>query len=462
MTQGTNTINHILSRLSIILVICAGSFGCQPVSADASALSKPEATFQQATTLAFQELSNQAEFTSNIKDVNLLVKMVTSAEKKHRHEQALGLIANNIKLVEAHPTNKALLDLALISLNDNALGITEKICSFAISSGSASLGAECTYEMATYLAAQNNWDQVLLLLKSIEINNDLSAPHADNSFILWGAALQHIKKHRQALDYYQRIKPESSAYPLAQLNMALVYIRQDWWTDAQIAMQAATKANDGKDVEFDNRVYTTLGFSQLQQGFYRNARESFRKVKINSEYADQALLGLGNAALNQEDFLGAFNAFEQLKKSTQKTTAQDQSYLLSAFSLAKLKQEKSAADAYAEAITHYEQQIGDLSAINTQLDESNLDTNKITSNLIAKNIKVTPENAALKNQMHLLQSLLSYQLSETTTAAIARSYTQLMEAYKSDTREKVNDRLAILNTYLNQSRFGLTKLYDTP
>jgi tetratricopeptide (TPR) repeat protein len=249
-------------------------------------------------------------------------------------------------------------------------------------------------------------------------------------------------------------------YALAQLNIALVYIRQDWWTDAQIAMQNAIKASGQKNIEFLNRVYTTLGFSQLQQGFYRNARESFRNVKIKSDYADQALLGLGMAALNQEDFLGAFNAFDQLKKHQKQNTFVEQSYLMSAFALAKLKQNKSAAAAYAEAETYYENRVTLLSAALTQLNNNDWQD---FANLISQhNLKESPDALAFAKQLQILSKLLNYPISDKTKSAINNSYSQIFVAYQNDTKQTIDKKLAVLNSYLNQSRFGLTKLYDTP
>lgn len=422
-----------------------------------------EEIYQTAIAQAYQELSGNPTFTLASPDLNSLFDKVNEAHKNKASEQVIGLILNNMHVIKGSAINKKIPDIVKIALQHHALGTAQNICRTIEGQAPRSISATCDYEVVSYLAKQNAWDEALAILKNIDLGNDLSSIHADNAFIIWGAALQHIKKHRQALEYYQRVKADSPLYPIAQLDIALVYIRQDWWTDAQISMQSAIKANGEKSNEFTNRVYTTLGFSQLQQGFYRNARDNFRKVKIKSEYADQALLGLGMAALNQEDFVGAFNAFEQLKKRQQPTTPVEQSYLMAAFTLVKLKQNKSAAAAYAEAQTYYEGRVNLLSNITNQLgSQTNNDPHTLIASLIKEGFKESPESIAYAQQLKTLAKLLSFPLSEKAKSAISTAYARTMNAYQTNTKNNLDAKILVLNSYLNQSRFGLTKLYDTP
>ena len=422
-----------------------------------------EASYQNALVQAYQELSGNAAFTLESRQFNLLIDKVNIAHKGKNPDQVLGLIVNNMSIIKGSSNNKQIPGLVNIALQNHSLSVAKQIRTAIESQAPRSIIATCDYEIANYLAQQNAWDEALAIVKTLDLSNELSSINADNALIIWGAALQHTKKHRQALEYYLRIKPDSPVYPLAQLDTALVYIRQDWWTDAQIAMQNAVSANGENFNEFTNRVYTTLGFSQLQQGFYRNARDSFRKVKIKSEYADQALLGLGMAALNQEDFVGAFNAFDQLRKRQQPTTPVEQAYLMAAFTLTKLKQNKSAAAAYADAQMYYEGKVNLFSNIGSQLTSlNNNDVQGLVNSLTKEGFKESPEGIAYAWQLKTLIKLLSYPISEKAKADISTSYSKILSAYQTSTKNSLDARLAVLNSYLNQSRYGLTKLYDTP
>ncbi|RYY77082.1 MAG: hypothetical protein EOO52_06235 [Gammaproteobacteria bacterium] len=422
-----------------------------------------ESSYNAAITQAYQELSGNAAFSIESRQFNVLLDKVTAAHKNKNPEQVLGLILNNMSIIKGSYTNKQIPDLVNIALQNHSLSVARNVRMAIEAQAPRAIVATCDYEIANYLSQQNSWDEALAIIKTLDLSNDLSSINADKAFIIWGAALQHTKKHRQAIEYYQRIKTDSPLYPLAQLDTALVYIRQDWWTDAQIAMQNAVKANGESFNEFTNRIYTTLGFSQLQQGFYRNARDSFRKVKIKSEYADQALLGLGMAALNQEDFVGAFNAFDQLKKRQQPTTPVEQSYLMAAFTLTKLKQNKSAAAAYTEAQIYYENKVNLFSnAANQLVSPANNDVQLQISNLTNEGFKESPAGSAYAWQLKTLARLLAYPISENTKANIANSYSKIANAYQTDTKSNLDAKISVLNSYLNQSRFGLTKLYDTP
>ena len=422
-----------------------------------------ESLYQTAIIQAYQELSGNPAFALESQTFNALFDKVNAAHKNKNPEQVLGLIVNNMNIIKGSYNNKQIPLLVNIALQNHSLGVARNIRAVVESQAPRSITATCDYEIASYLAKQNEWDEAVAILKTLDLSNDLSSINADNAFIIWGAALQHTKRHRQALEYYQRVKADSPIYPLAQLDTALVFIRQDWWTDAQIAMQNAVKAKGEKFDEFANRIYTTLGFSQLQQGFYRNARESFRKVKIKSEYADQALLGLGMAALNQEDFVGAFNAFDQLKKSQRPITPVEQSYLMAAFTLTKLKQNKSAAAAYAEAQLYYEGKVNLLSNISNQIASSaGNDMLTLISVLSKEGIKESPDGMAYAWQLKTLAKLLSYPISEKAKSDISATYSKILAVYQTNTKSNLDAKLSVLNSYLNQSRFGLTKLYDTP
>jgi tetratricopeptide (TPR) repeat protein len=453
-----------ISRFLLLLTFCGTSFfGTYTLAADKNSKPDIDQRYQSAISQAFTDQANNPAFTLTQSDLNSLLTAINDAQKNQKPEKVLGLINNNISLIQSNYKSKHIPELVRIALKTYSLGTALKIRSAIDTQASRSIIANCEYEIANYYANQNLWDEALAHLKTIDIGNELTRENVDNAYIIWGAALQHSKKHRQALEYYQRIKPDSPRYAFAQLNVALVYIRQDWWTDAQIAIQSAIQISSQNNIEFANRLYTTLGFSQLQQGFYRKARESFRNVKVKSEYADQALLGIGMSALNQEDYLGALNAFDQLKKHTKKTAPIEQAYLLSAVALSKLKQNASAANAYTEAENYYGMALNGLSDIAKQIDSPTSNNwQSIALDLNQQNVAETSDSLALTKQLEVLNNLLAYPISEASKSNLSNVYSQLFQIYKTDAKDRLDKKTTEFNSYLNQSRFGKTKLYDTP
>jgi tetratricopeptide (TPR) repeat protein len=449
--------------LFIGLLVTANSYATDKTNPNNTAKENASWDINASVTNALYEYASHQKASTPIASIDELLEKVSKSTFQETPEMVLGLIIENLSLIEANGNSVKACEIARVALQLQSLETATEIVKKIESRASKNVTARCEFEIANYYANNNLWDEALAHLKNIDLDNDLPTSTADNAYLILGAALQHEKKHRKALEYYQHIKPGSSSYPLALLNIALVDIRQDWWTDAQIAIQTAVAANNTEHIEFTNRLYTTLGFSQLQQGFYRNARESFRKVKLKSEYSKQALLGLGMAALNQEDFLGAFNAFDQLKKFADQSSPVEQSYLLAPLALGKLKQEKSAANAYAEAESFYTNRISDLSKITSMLnDENSVNWADINQKLDGLDTPDSVNSQAIAKKLKLLSGLLSSNSVPNSAPKIQQLYSQILATYVADSKSRISGKNQTLNNYLNQSRFGMTKLYDTP
>lgn len=422
--------------------------------------------YQRVTTTTYRELARSSRiFSSQSGSIQEFIKAMNNAQEKQSPAFVIGLIAANMGLLKNAIDADALQTATRILLQNHAELLALDMLQIAEASGDDYIQGRLIFEFAKYYAGQNAWQQTRAELKKIDIANTLPKHDADEAFIILGAALQQERKHRESLNYYNKIKADSKQYRIAQLNIAIAYIRQDWWTDAKLAIDNALLA-DPKDKDgLTNRLHTVLGFSQLQNGFYRNARESFRKVQVKSDYSNRALLGLGMSALHQEDFVGALNAFNHLKKKDPSDISVMESYLLSAFTLEKLKQPKTASVSYSEAIGFYEQKSIHYSSLLNQL------TNQRNNGAIEKNLfvtinhdlqKIQPQLRTLTDKINTLAQLLAYEPSNNQQITIRQLNARMNNAYLALATDAINKKQEILNSYLSQSRFGLAKLYDSP
>ncbi len=419
-----------------------------------------EQDYQRISTQAFKELASKTPALAiDKKNLNGLVRQALKADETGKSEQVIMLIAANMPVAQQNIRDKKIAELSRLLFTHQAAGLAEELLAMASRSGDDYAEARLRFEYARYLAARQQWPEAYAQLKSIDINNALLQAQSDEALIILGAALQHQKKHREAVEYFARLKPESEQYRIAQINTAVAFIRQDWWTDAHIAVKNALKAGSTKD-EMANRLYTLLGFSQLQHGFYRDARESFRHVHINSSYANRALLGLGVAALHQEDFVGALNAFNHLKNKDEHDISVAESYLLSAFSLVQLKQNKTASASYTEAITYYEQQ----AALYNSLSKNVATPAQLSPqqrHYLHTELQDHPTINALRTKRQNIEFLQSQPLSASTARAVNGLAAQLDHAYLAAVREVLEKKQTVIDSYLSQSRFGLARLFDT-
>lgn len=456
---------HLL-RYFISAFLIGLSFQCLAEKTNEKALYKFEETYQQLLATSYREItSSHSELKKPKDNFKYFIDAVISADKSNDRTRAISLIAANHELITNNSNDNQLQILVRILLQQRANYLAKNIMVMAAEYGNTYTLGRIKFEFAKHHAETKNWDQALSQLNEIDITNTLEKQDGDEAFIILGAALQQKKKHREAISYYTRITPDSPHYRVAQLNTAIAYIRQDWWTDAQIAINRALKHRTAENDELSNRLYTVMGFSQVQHGFYRDARESFRHVHIKSQYAHRALLGLGVAALHQEDFIGALNAFNHLKKGSAHDISVLESYLLAAFSLEKLGQQKTAAASYTEAVIFYENQSSGYQKLLEKLyqwrEGGKIATVDFTTQVDFDLSRTQPQLKEITRKRNHLDELLKYRLSATTQQAIKVLNTQINKIYIDLAIEGLTAKQAIIDNYLSQSRFGLAKLYDT-
>ncbi|OZY87487.1 hypothetical protein CBP51_11085 [Cellvibrio mixtus] len=350
--------------------------------------------------------------------------------------------------------------ISALALSLHNIAISETLLKKAKNQGDTFSEARITFELAKYYADQGQWSNVIIILKDSRVIENLTKDDAAEVNLLIGTALQQQKKHREAMVYYDKVKPESIHYRLAQLNLATANIRQDWWTDAHLAIQRALKASGSERDELYYRLYTVLGFSQLQFGFYRDARESFRNISLNSDYINRALLGLGMAALHQEDFIGALNAFNLLREKNENDISVAESHLLVAFTLRQLGQSEAALKAYQEAIDYYS------TLLSKQKEAISSITPNPTEDLLMSKIFLRPETRNNKQlneiaeKITIISNLQKYSLSSNRINDLDAAKKFIEKEYTSVTQELLNTEQESIASYLSQSKFGLATIYD--
>ena len=313
--------------------------------------------------------------------------------------------------------------------------------------------SKLNYYLAVYHHNNGDWKLSQYHLTQISNQEALNIKQREYATLLFGISLQEDNQHRVAITYYDKIEPDSDYYLYASLNKATALIKQGWWTDAQLTIESAVAHNPhAVSKHLINRLHLVLGYSQLRHEFYKNARNSFRRISLDSEYKNRALLGIGLCALHQGDFNGAINSFTTLKSSDHTDISTTESYLLSAYTYEQLNEIPIALDYYKEAINYYKKR---LEFINTKYSS---DMPLANSNL-HKNIS---DRVIFINELQRRVSLL--QKNKTTTQLdeglkdINRRYTEQLQVLN---KESLEISTQSLNSYLSQSQFSQAKILDT-
>lgn len=448
--------NHVNRRIRYCLFLPLLFSAASYSATDAS----PDELFYKAMSSAYQDIIRDQKLGAPTTDLEQIIKISETAIANNDAITAIATIARNMPAITQQIHLPQVQKITALALSLHDLTVAEALLKHAQNQGDTFSEARITFELAKYKGNQARWADVLAMLKTSGIIESLTKDDAAEANLLIGTALQQQKKHRESMSYYEKIKPDSVHYRLAQLNLATANIRQDWWTDAQVAIQSAVKINGTKKDELDYRLYTVLGYSQIQFGFYRDARESFRNISLNSSYTNRALLGLGMAALHQEDFVGALSAFNHLHEKQEKDISVAEAYLLRSFTLRQLGQHEAALAGYQEAVAYYSRLDKEQAAVLSNI------TNKTTTIPLSKDIFLRTESrkdkqlGQLAEKIGLIANLLSQPLSSNRITELTNSKIALEKYYLTTAQKLLAAEQEAIISYLSQSKFGLATLYD--
>jgi len=420
------------------------------------------------TFLSAQSLSTQPQQTPVIyKAINPLFLEVEKQINKNEYILAANIIVNNMTVLNENYDDRNIFYFINVLLSQNDTKTANALFDLVKNEGDQTLISNTAYVFATFSFKRNKWKKTQQLLNGVI--NDLPDEHYYHALLIQGISLQKLKKHRESIVYYEKIKPVSKHYLSARLNMAIANIRQGWWTDAHIIMKDALKSAESlKEEEALNRLYLTLGYSLMNQEFYRDSRDYFRNIGIDSVFANRALLGITLTAANQNDFVGALSTTNILNDKQTYDLSVDESYLLMPYFYEKLQQFTTASTGYLEAINYYQKRIADIQTIIDS--EINLDNHPITININTTiEIDNNPIHFSHEYPDYFFENYLKLKFykkyfKSNVNEKLATEYHQLNNAYKSIIVKIIHNmlqkRIKHLDSYMDQSRFGLARLYD--
>lgn len=402
-----------------------------------------------------------------VKSIKQLKFLVQDLVKRNEPVAAANLIIYNIPYLQNNYDNLAIFDFISLLLEQNEITTANQLFTLLKNEGDRTLYSNAAFHFASYHYKRRNWNRVLALLS--DTVNDLAPAENHQALLMLGIALQNKLNHRDAINSYNKIPPSSHVYIPARLNMAIANIRQGWWTDAHTIINDVLASNlPAKNEESINRLYLTLGYSFLYNEYYRNSRDAFRNVGLKSRHTNRALLGLALTAANQNDYIGALNAVRVLKNSNSHDLTLDESYFLMPYLYEKLQQHTTASAGYSEAISYYDNRI---SRINEIMDADRelykyalLIDNKgrIQFDTMTLDLSEKFPEYIVNNYINL-ESYTAV-IDKLGDKSIADKFDNLLNEYAMVLRSMVSNllqkRVLYLNSYKDQSRYGLARLYD--
>lgn len=464
-TSSITTLTKImLLSLALFCIIISSRSVASDNNAYQEQINAIDDMHQKFCTLFFTELLKNSKWQSlTFSTISALEKAVDSENAKKDHITSLALIINNMPLLRRnydHPTTYKFIEQLL---DHNALSSATTLLKVIHREAGAGLNSQVKYLFAYYHFQREDW---LSTLKYIDTNISLLALEKHHHALLMkGIALQKLTKHRQAQKAYEKITPDSLYYIPARFNLALANIKRGWWTEGHLIIRDLLEKQTINEKTL-NRLYLSLGYSLLKQGYYRNARATFQLVGIHSQDVNQAILGIALTAAQQDDYIGALNASRFLKEKKEDDLPTDESYLLMPYFYEKSQQLVAASFGYSEAISYYQNKIYSLEKIiksSAQRPLTHIEHSAaMTINDSAIDFSSTYPNIFFINQ----EKTLEYKqwLAQLNNPDLEQKFKIMRKAY-NDLAVKMagsilQNKLDNLNSYLNQSRYGLARLFD--
>lgn len=378
------------------------------------------------------------------------------------------LIRSNMELLRGAPGKGEFAELLAYLYEVNDTATVQQLTEHLKTAGDAAALSRNYFLLAQYYERRENWQGVQGALSKVDVR-ELDAGDRHYYPLLMGYALQNLKDHRKSLQYYQQIPGNSPYFAYAKLNEGTANLRQGWWTEAHLEFERAIQflTDNARDESLRNRLLVVLGYSQLHYEFYRDARNTLRKVAVTSDSANKALMGIGLAAAYQKDFVGAANAFRLLTEKPAADLSVDEAFLLLPYAQVETGDRAAAGLAYQKAIDHYQRKLEELQRLQNGVLKA--DQDQLLKNIGAAETRATELFGGTSTVPGYLQKNFANLLrmpplpGETGLEKTAWDLRQRYQAHLRDvTAQNIGARRAILDSYLSQAKFGMAKLYDTP
>jgi hypothetical protein len=437
--------------------------------ADTAAINKQIAqldeNFRQLSSAYYQSTGNTHVNKAHIiNDIDQLYNEVRRLADDRHAIKAIQLIFNNANTIRDNADNEAIFSFTTLLLDANEWNMARTLLDEVSYTGDEYLIATMKFIFAKYFAARNDWQNVIEFLDGAFL--DLSGEDAAYAHLLNGVALQNLRKHRLSIEHLNKVPPSSKYYSHARLNIAIANIKQGWWTDAHDTINSAIEHRqmDNSD-ELINRLYLVLGYSMLQQEYYRDARNTFRQIGLNSRYTNRALLGIALAATSLKDYPGGLNALSILNDKQPPDLSVDESTLLIPFIYEKLQQQLKASDGYTEALSYFRKRIDKLSRIPDQpVDFFSTRFSDGTSSLIVQDTELDYYKHYPVSFINNYRALIVFRDKSNNIAfrlKVDALISRYDDVFQQIIKNLIDERVKHLQSYLSQSRYGIARLYDS-
>ncbi len=177
--------------------------------------------------------------------------------------------------------------------------------------------------------------------------------------LLLANILMSQKRYADADAHLTSIKDTSIWSSYARYNLAVSLIKQENFSRGEEILKqlGSSIAPDSEAQAIRDQANLALGYTYIQQKQPQPAIEFLRKVRLQGHLTNKALLGLGWAYDQQEEYTRALAPWLELNKRNILDSAVQESLLATPYALSKLNKDARALKHYQNAIEIYASEI---------------------------------------------------------------------------------------------------------
>lgn len=193
-----------------------------------------------------------------------------------------------------------------------------------------------------------------------QVKDDLPQGLDQERHFLLAQASINLKDFETASSQLRRLAPADAAY--VRFNLAVARINENKAKGIRLLEKLGGQGGDSSEaLALKDKANLTLGYLHLKNGNAKKAVHFFEKVRIQGAFSNKALLGLGWAWFERDQYNRALVAWSELRQRDAFDTAVQEALLATPFAFAKLSAQR-------QALGHYQNAVDTYSGLHTELD----------------------------------------------------------------------------------------------
>jgi len=234
------------------------------------------------------------------------------------------------------------------------------------------------------------WQQRGYLVESQEalgrIENELPDSLENERHMLQAQLHIDNSKHDQAIELLQEWRGRDAWSNYAKFNLGVAMVRSGRINDAALILNDLGELNPQNEelASLRDKANLALGYAYLQDGQPEFARTPLQRVRLEGPFSNKALLGIGWADAENENFERALVPWMELRGRDVLDSAVQESMLAIPFAMGRLNSIGQAADHYLNAIEAFHEE-------SSRIDEaiSRIDSGELMNSFLDQNPTAT-------------------------------------------------------------------------